>query len=79
MNAGRFRKTLFVSLLALTLLGVVAAWKYLSARTPSNTLTLSGTIEADEIHVGSKVGGRIEAVLVKEGQEIKQGEAIVRF
>lgn len=65
--------------LFLILLGTAAAWKYLSGRAATDKQVLSGTIEADEIHIGSKVGGRIEAVLVKEGQEVKQGEAIIRF
>lgn len=79
MTSGGFRKTIFFSVLFLTLLGLAAAWKYLSGRAATDRLVLSGTIEADEIHVGSKVGGRIEAVLVKEGQEVKQGEPIIRF
>lgn len=76
---GRFRKTIIVAALVLTLLGGAAALKYLSGRASSERLVLSGTIEADEIHIGSKVGGRIAAVLVKEGQEVKQGEPIIRF
>lgn len=79
MRTGRFRKTLFVAALLVALLGVAAAWKYLIGRAPKDRLVLSGTIEADEIHVGSKVSGRIEAVLVKEGQEVKQDEPIIRF
>lgn len=79
MTSGRFRKTIVFSVLFLTLLGFAAAWKYLSGRAATDRLVLSGTIEADEIHVGSKVGGRIEAVLVKEGQEVKQGAPIIRF
>ena len=79
MTTGRFPTTILLSMLFLMLLGVAAAWKYLSGRASADQLVLSGTIEADEIHVGSKVGGRIEAVLVKEGQEVKQGDPIIRF
>lgn len=79
MTTGRFRTTILLSVLFLTLLGVAAAWKYLSGRASADRLVLSGTIEADEIHVGSKVSGRIEAVLVKEGQEVRQGEVLIRF
>lgn len=39
----------------------------------------SGTIETREVRVGSKVGGRIEAVLVEEGQEVSAGQTLVRF
>lgn len=39
----------------------------------------SGTIETREIRVGSKVGGRVEAVLVEEGQQVTAGQPIVKF
>lgn len=79
MKTGSFRRTILFGALLLILLGTAAAWKYLSGRASADKLVLSGTIEADEIHVGSKVGGRIAAVLVKEGQEVKQGEPLIRF
>ncbi|HLG15552.1 MAG TPA: efflux RND transporter periplasmic adaptor subunit [Blastocatellia bacterium] len=76
---GRFRKTLLFGALLLAIVGVAAAWKYLSARESAARLILSGTVEADEIHVGSKVGGRIAAVMVREGEEVKAGQSLVRF
>jgi len=78
MNS-RFRKTLFIGALVLALIAVAAVWKYMSGRAATDRIVLSGTIEADEIHVGSKVGGRIAAVPAKEGQEIKQGDTLIRF
>ena len=42
-------------------------------------LLFSGTIETREIKVGSKVGGRVDAVLAEEGQEVQIGTPIVRF
>ncbi|MBI3654454.1 MAG: efflux RND transporter periplasmic adaptor subunit [Acidobacteria bacterium] len=74
-----FRKTLLLAIVILMLLGAIAFWKALSARQPTNQIVLSGTIEADEIHIGSKVSGRIAAVLVKEGQEVQSGQALLRF
>jgi HlyD family secretion protein len=79
MKTGSFRRTILFGVLFLIVLGTAAAWKYLSGRAATDKRVLSGTIEADEIHIGSKVGGRIAAVLVKEGQEVKQGEPIIRF
>ncbi|HVG20900.1 MAG TPA: biotin/lipoyl-binding protein, partial [Blastocatellia bacterium] len=79
MMKSSFRKTLFVGALIFALVSVAAAWKYFSSRAATDRLVLSGAIEADEIHVGSKVGGRIAAVLVKEGQEVRQGESLIRF
>jgi len=45
----------------------------------NNKLVFSGTIETREIRVGSKVGGRVLAVLVVEGQEVKTGQPLVTF
>lgn len=39
----------------------------------------SGTIETREIQIGSKVGGRVIAVPVEEGQQVKAGALLVRF
>jgi multidrug resistance efflux pump len=75
----RFRKPLIIGLMVLLIVSAIAAWRYVSARQVANQIVLSGTVEADEIHIGSKVGGRIAEVLVKEGQEVKQGQAIIRF
>ncbi len=42
-------------------------------------LVVSGMIEAHEIRVGSKLGGRVVAVLVREGDYVKPGQVLVRF
>jgi len=39
----------------------------------------SGTVETREIQIGSKVGGRVTAVGVEEGQVVKAGTTLVRF
>jgi multidrug resistance efflux pump len=66
-------------MLALAVVAAAATWKYLSGRSSEDDLVLSGTVEADEIHVGSRIGGRIAEVLVKEGQQVKQNEPLIRF
>lgn len=38
---------------------------------------VSGIIEADDVHVGSKVGGRVLKVVGREGQSVKAGEVLV--
>ena len=45
----------------------------------SSELEAWGTVEAREIHVGSKVGGRIQEVLVREGDRVEKGQTLVRF
>ena len=39
----------------------------------------SGTVEARNIRVGSKVGGRIDKVLVREGDSVELGQTLITF
>lgn len=43
----------------------------------SGEFIVSGIIEADDIHVGSKVGGRVLRVVAREGQKVKAGDILV--
>ncbi len=76
---GSFRKIIILSLSAAAIVAGAALWKYLSSRAASDEFVLSGTVEADEIHIGSKVGGRISEVLVREGQTVRRGDVILKF
>lgn len=49
------------------------------ALTQSGTLETFGTIEARNIGAGSKVGGRVTEVLVREGDHVHAGDVLVRF
>src|SRR5580700_603354 len=44
-----------------------------------NLLVVPGTVEVQEIHLGSKVGGRIEEVFVREGDVVEAGKELLRF
>jgi HlyD family secretion protein len=44
-----------------------------------NGLQGSGTVEARNIRVGSKVGGRIDKVLVREGDTVTAGQVLMTF
>src|SRR5450755_4242963 len=44
-----------------------------------SSLQSSGTVEARDIRVGSKVGGRIEKVLVREGDAVQAGQVLITF
>ena len=79
MMKSSFRKTLLISVVALLAVGAAATVKYFTSRAATDRIVLSGNLEADEIHIGSKVGGRIREVLVREGQEVKAGEPMIRF
>jgi HlyD family secretion protein len=45
----------------------------------SGPLVVSGSIEADEIRVGSRVGGRVLKVLVSEGDQVSSGATLVEL
>jgi HlyD family secretion protein len=44
-----------------------------------SVLQSSGTVEARDTRVGSKVGGRIDQVLVREGDRVQPGQVLVTF
>lgn len=45
----------------------------------SGPLVVSGFVEADEIRVGSRVGGRVLKVLVEEGSIVRAGDVLVEL
>src|SRR5262249_790047 len=44
-----------------------------------DALRLPGTVEIQEVRLGSKVGGRVAQVEVAEGDLVKPGQVLVRF
>ncbi len=61
---------------------IAAALAALGARSffkRDNSLTASGTLEARNVSVGSKIGGRITKVLVAEGDHVKKDQLLVAF
>ena len=62
-------------LIGAVLLGTgYALWNMVGAK---GTIVISGIVEADDIHVGSKVGGRVLKVVARRGQTVKAGEVLV--
>lgn len=59
------------------LLGVMALLLLSGCEHDTDQLVVSGRVEVDDVHVGSKVGGRIWKVNYEEGDDVKAGEAIV--
>jgi HlyD family secretion protein len=56
-----------------------AGWVYYTGYTTAQAnapLTASGTVEATEVHVGTQLGGRVEAVNVAEGDAVTTGEIL---
>jgi len=58
---------------------VAGAAFYAKASREPGPLEGSGTIEARNIRVGSKVGGRIAEVKVREGDKVEAGQLLVTF
>ncbi|MGC9327866.1 MAG: biotin/lipoyl-binding protein, partial [Candidatus Hinthialibacter sp.] len=46
---------------------------------PQTQAPYSGFIEAEDVSVGSKIGGRIVTVAVHEGDRVKQGDLLVEL
>ena len=46
---------------------------------PFARVSASGTIEADTVRITAQVGGRIESLIVDEGDEIKSGQVVVHL
>ncbi len=57
----------------------VSVAAYMGAFAKPAELLSSGTVEARNIRVGSKVGGRINAVKVREGDVVQAGQVLVTF
>lgn len=64
-----------VILLFVAVLGALIAYSQLRPVSQH----VSGFIEADEIRLGSRVGGRVQQVLVEEGQTVAAGQVLVKL
>ncbi len=67
----------YAVLIVLAVLLLAAALFY--SRHRSQPLKVSGFVEADEIRVGSRVGGRVRGVEAVEGQAVKAGQVLVEL
>lgn len=73
------RLKLIVTVIVLLLLGGcgVAAWYLWNGK--SEEIRLAGVVESQEVRLGSKIGGRVEQLLVAEGDTIKPNQVLVRL
>lgn len=58
---------------------IAAVWLMFAWQARRARFDYSGTVETREIQIGSKIGGRVVAVPVEEGQIVKAGSTLVRF
>ena len=56
----------------------VAGYAWYVLHTEEN-FPYSGTIEAEDTMLGSRVGGRVISVEVQEGDEVKPGDILIRL
>ncbi|MGA2672138.1 MAG: efflux RND transporter periplasmic adaptor subunit [Terracidiphilus sp.] len=70
MNA---RNRVFIILALLTVGSLI--WYFVTVR-PTGDLQLIGTVDANEVLVSAKIPGRIQRLLVDEGQDVKAGQLI---
>jgi len=63
--------------IALVVLAAVAVALLIYGQYRTEPLKVSGFVEAYEIRIGSRIGGRVEKVLVDEGARVKQGDTLV--
>jgi multidrug resistance efflux pump len=68
-------KRLLIPILAIAVVAALLAFSRLVPREQK----VSGFIEADEVRVGSRVGGRVAEVLVAEGQHVSAGQLLLRL
>lgn len=66
-------------IVVLVLLAAVLVGALVISQRRDEPLKVSGFVEADEIRVGSRVGGRIASVHVEEGQRVEAGTVLVEL
>ena len=60
-------------------IAAVTWWMLRPPGLPEGFASSNGRIEATEVDIASKTAGRIEAILVKEGQFVRQGEILAKM
>jgi HlyD family secretion protein len=54
-------------------------WQYFAPKPAAKFIPVSGRIEADETDIAAKTGGRVAAILVREGDQITAGQAVAKI
>jgi multidrug resistance efflux pump len=66
-------------IVAFVVLALLLAAALLYSQRPPGPLKVSGFIEADEVRLGSRVGGRVARVAVEEGARVAAGAVLVEL
>ena len=65
-----------LTVLIVVLVGGWTTIQWERARRPASALEVSGRIEGDEVAISSKVTGRLQRLLFKEGDSVRQGDLL---
>jgi HlyD family secretion protein len=73
------RKEIAIAAVVVVAAGALVTSHTVRGRDVEPVPPLAGTVEADDIRVGSRLGGRVSQVLVREGDRVRAGQPLVRF
>lgn len=80
MNSSRIRTVLIVFVFAASVAaGAWYWWRQSQTRLPDTITYGNGRIEAEEVHVATKIAGRVATVSVDEGDWVSAGQVIARM
>ncbi len=78
-STARFQPRYIVAFLVLCLAAAsIIKWKVDSTGDPDH-LVVSGTVEGEDVQVGSKIGGRLASLKVQEGELVTAGQLLAQF
>lgn len=66
-------------LIPVAIIAVVLTAMLVAGQNRHEPFVVSGTIEADDVRLGSRIGGRVAKVLVEEGQGVAAGDPLVEL
>lgn len=75
----RIPRTLLPIVIMVILAAAAIAYITYQNSSAGKTVTISGTIEATEIHLGTQLGGVVNAIYVQEGESTAQGQVVAEI
>lgn len=73
------KRALILAILIIVLGLIGLGWQYFQGKKTDDTIEASGTIDTTEIQVGSRIGGRIIAMLAREGDNVKANQPLIKL
>src|SRR5207249_12124596 len=79
-QVGSMRRKALIGVIVLAVVaGAGLGWYFWPWRTDNGVLRLPGVVEIQEVRLGSKIGGRVQAVKIYEGDIAEAGQPLVEF